>query len=107
MLEMDKDLQRLAQRYDSTVSVNAAIQKDRPKSPVSHVRFQEPRQNQRIFCPWGPLMNNPYNGEFSSYNPIRGPIPARNQMFIQYQQPHPSLETTLQQHLPAAQRCNK
>ena len=105
MVEMRKDLQRLAQRYDSSASLNAAIQKDRPKSPVPRVRFQEPRQSQRIFRPRGPCMTNPYYGEFNSYNQTRGPIPAQNQML--FQQPRPFFETRPQQQLPPTQRCNK
>jgi len=38
---MRRDLQKLAQRYDS-IAIIAPVQKERPKSPVSRVTFQEP-----------------------------------------------------------------
>jgi len=39
--EMRRDLQKLAQRYDSIV-ISAPVQRERQKSPVPRVTFQEP-----------------------------------------------------------------
>ena len=39
--EMRRDLQKLAQRYDS-IAISAPVQSERPKSPTPRVTFQEP-----------------------------------------------------------------
>jgi len=39
--EMRRDLQKLAQRYDS-IAISAPVQRERPKSPIPRVTFQEP-----------------------------------------------------------------
>ena len=39
--EMRRDLQKLAQRYDS-IAISAPVQRERPKLPVPTVTFQEP-----------------------------------------------------------------
>jgi len=41
IIEMRRDLQKLAQRYDS-IAINAPVQRERSKSPAPKVTFQEP-----------------------------------------------------------------
>jgi len=41
VMEMRRDLQKLAQRYDS-IAISALVQSKRPKSPTPRVTFQEP-----------------------------------------------------------------